>query len=432
MESQMITLQLTTELEHQLYHYYSEEKLKRQELQSMVTDLKTQVKYLKESLKELQNKPATRENVDVNKNSSKTVEFTTDDEELAKETEWIRMKSRKKRKLNTSITPPKPAANEKEHGVEKPKRSPPPPPIVVEGVNNYQSFYDSINQNANIQPDESFTVKMLGGNSVKINAKNGDSYREITKIITSNKLHWYSYENKQVRPLRVVVKKLHHTCEPQRIVEFLKNKGFKIQNAVNKLSWKKKEPLNMFILSFENDEEVKKVYGISNILGCKVEIHPLKTSKLVPQCKRCQAYGHTQKYCSKEPRCVKCTGKHLTKDCQKPMEEKPKCVHCGESHPANYRGCIVAKEMQDIKNRQNKKQPTAQPKPVASQSTKVKNPTENSLNGRPLSYSQAVKGKTEMSLESKLDKMLSLMSSFDERLQKLETSAKLATKKKQK
>jgi stalled ribosome alternative rescue factor ArfA len=31
--------------------------------------------------------------------------------------------------------------------------------------------------------------------------------------------------------------------------------------------------------------------------------------------------------------------------------QNPKCVNCGEGHPVNYRGCIVAKELQKIKNK---------------------------------------------------------------------------------
>lgn len=34
---------------------------------------------------------------------------------------------------------------------------------------------------------------------------------------------------------------------------------------------------------------------------------------------------------------------------------QPKCIHCGEGHPANYRECIVAKEMQKLKNKNIKK-----------------------------------------------------------------------------
>jgi hypothetical protein len=88
----------------------------------------------------------------------------------------------------------------------------------------------------------------------------------------------------------------------------------------------------------------------------RVEIHPIRKSRLVPQCKRCQACGHTQGYCNKEPRCVKCAGKHSTKECKKAKTEQPKCIHCGGNHPASYRGCVVAKEIQKLKNKLVKKQ----------------------------------------------------------------------------
>lgn len=427
MASQTQTIKLTTNLEHELFKYYSEEKAKREELQCQVMELKTEMEKLREILKYQTNQEKNKATEKANKESSpKPIEYETDEEELARETEWIRIENRrKKRKLNRTLTPPSQNNANNEKGNINPKKTPKPPPINVQGVQDYQSFYDSI---ASTQGD-TFTIKMMSGDSVKINATNEDAYREITKLLTSNNLLWHTYENKQARPIRVMAKKLHHTYQPERIVEYLKNKGYKIENAVIKLSWRKKEPLNMFMLTFEKDEDINKVYGITNILGCKVEIHPLRASKLVPQCKRCQAYGHTQKYCSKEPRCVKCTGKHLTRDCVKPALDKPKCVHCGEPHPANYRGCIVAKEMQVLKSKYTKKQTASQPKKHTEPSaTKEANEKKGMTHQppKPFSYSQVVKSNMETSSESKLDQILSLMSTFDERLKKLEISAKKA------
>lgn len=41
------------------------------------------------------------------------------------------------------------------------------------------------------------------------------------------------------------------------------------------------------------------------------------------------------------PRCVKCTGPHPTKECPLGQEKipSPKCCNCEGDHPANYRGC---------------------------------------------------------------------------------------------
>ncbi|KAF5275629.1 hypothetical protein FQA39_LY06741 [Lamprigera yunnana] len=52
-----------------------------------------------------------------------------------------------------------------------------------------------------------------------------------------------TYENKQERPIRVMVKNLYRSCKPTKIVDDLRTKGFKAVDAVNKLKWKTKDPL---------------------------------------------------------------------------------------------------------------------------------------------------------------------------------------------
>lgn len=101
-------------------------------------------------------------------------------------------------------------------------------------------------------------------------------------------------------------------------------------------------------------QRILKRYGINKILRSKVIIEPIKRSKLIPQCKRCQAYGHTQKFCRKKAQCVKCAGYHLTIECKKAANAKSKCIHCGKDHPANYRGCLVAKELQKLREKKTK------------------------------------------------------------------------------
>ena len=41
--------------------------------------------------------------------------------------------------------------------------------------------------------------------------------------------------------------------------------------------------------------------------------------------------------------------------CIRSKNAKPKCVHCGKNHPANYRECVVAKELQRLKIQKMKK-----------------------------------------------------------------------------
>lgn len=434
MGSQNITIK--TETERLIFQHYSEEKAAREKLQDVVKDLKSQIDELQQELKNAkeQIKKITPENKTADKEiSPKKMEYETDEEELAKETGWVRQKSRKKRKLNTSFSPPLQGTSNSEK--PKVKKTPLPPPIIVENIKDYQKFYDLLLANL---PKDSFNTKMMKGDRVKVNSINEDAYRNMSKVLTQNNCLCHTYENKQDRPIRVMAKNLHSSCEPLRIVEDLISKGYKILEAVNKLSWRTKEPLNMFMLSFQKDEDIKNIYNIKSILGCKVDIQPMKVSNLIPQCKRCQAYGHTQKYCSKEPRCVKCTGKHLTRDCNKTAEIKPKCVHCGEAHPANYRGCIVAKELQLLKNNKTKgiknNNNTKEKVPV---NTKVN--ANDSVLRKNVSYAKATKGAQpeaqqtpsppKNNLEGKIEKILNFMTSFDDRLKKLEYACKPSTSK---
>jgi hypothetical protein len=78
-----------------------------------------------------------------------------------------------------------------------------------------------------------------------------------------------------------------------------------------------------------------------------VRFEPPRPKRNLPQCGKCQRYGHTQVYCYHSPRCVKCVGNHFTKLCsRKEKSEHVKCVLCDGSHPASYKGCTVYKELQ--------------------------------------------------------------------------------------
>ncbi|GFY74216.1 nucleic-acid-binding protein from transposon X-element [Trichonephila inaurata madagascariensis] len=73
-----------------------------------------------------------------------------------------------------------------------------------------------------------------------------------------------------------------------------------------------------------------------------------------PQCYRCQEFYHNSRFCDRAPRCLKCSGSHLTSDCTKSNKAPAKCANCSGPHPANYSGCP-----QNPKNNTNnkKKQP---------------------------------------------------------------------------
>lgn len=102
---------------------------------------------------------------------------------------------------------------------------------------------------------------------IKINVRNGDAYRILVRVLKEARLTFHSYKNKQERPIRVMIKHLHYSYNIERIKN-LRAKNLKIIDVTNKISWKFKKSLDIFILIFNNEENIDKIYKITNILGC--------------------------------------------------------------------------------------------------------------------------------------------------------------------
>ena len=77
-----------------------------------------------------------------------------------------------------------------------------------------------------------------------------DHYRTASKMLNEAKFTWSSYENKQTRPIRDIVKRIHQSCTPDQKVHDLHQKRYNIIDSVNILKWKTKETLPVFMLTF--------------------------------------------------------------------------------------------------------------------------------------------------------------------------------------
>ncbi|GFY19473.1 nucleic-acid-binding protein from transposon X-element [Trichonephila clavipes] len=71
----------------------------------------------------------------------------------------------------------------------------------------------------------------------------------------------------------------------------------------------------------------------------KVSVEPLNKSTFLPQYYRCQEFFHHSRFCTRAPKCLKCSGGHLTSECTKSAKAPAKCANCSGPHPANFSGC---------------------------------------------------------------------------------------------
>ncbi|KAK5643915.1 hypothetical protein RI129_007760 [Pyrocoelia pectoralis] len=194
-----------------------------------------------------------------------------------------------------------------------------PPPIFIYGVTNY--------------------YKMI---------------EELAQLITqlkSAKIVYHTYQIKDERAYRVVVRNLHHTIDIEEIKDELLKHGHTVRNITNIRHRISKDPLPMFVVELEPAQNNKQVYEIKYLNYQQIKIEPPRKKTAIIQCTRCQAYGHSKGYCTKPYLCVKCGDEHQTAVCTKSKDSPATCALCRGPHPANYKGCRIYQQIQLNRNK---------------------------------------------------------------------------------
>ena len=67
-----------------------------------------------------------------------------------------------------------------------------------------------------------------------------------------------------------MVKRINKSCTPEQTVQDLRQRRYKIIDAVKVLKWKTKAPLPVFMLTCDRTENINKIYEITDIRGMRV------------------------------------------------------------------------------------------------------------------------------------------------------------------
>jgi hypothetical protein len=196
-----------------------------------------------------------------------------------------------------------------------------------------------------ITEKETYQCKILRNDTVKINTQNPETYRKLIRHLNSEKIIHHTYQMKQDRAYRVVIRNLHYSIPIDEIKEELKKKGHTVHNILNIRHRVNKYPLSMFYIDLEPKENNKEIYNLQYLNNMKINVEPPnKQKKKIPsynvQDVSSMAITH---------KCVKCGGNHMTTDCQKSKETPAKCALCSGEHIANYKGCTVYRDLQNAK-----------------------------------------------------------------------------------
>ncbi|PNF31804.1 hypothetical protein B7P43_G11362 [Cryptotermes secundus] len=237
---------------------------------------------------------------------------TTDDEqdgditETTNTTAWQKVRGTKRRKTNKvtqSNNPPEATVttnnrydllpnetvNEEEtENANTTKKIPRPPPIFVYDVINYPQM---INHLAVVTEEENYSTRAMANNIIKINCNSPETYRKMINFMRENNIIFHSYQPRDERAYKIVIKHLHHTVELKDITEELAELGHKVRNIINAKHRQTKEPLNLFFVDLEPANNNKEVYKIRSLQNKIIEIEPPNKSKHIIQCTRCQLHN---------------------------------------------------------------------------------------------------------------------------------------------
>ena len=196
---------------------------------------------------------------------------------------------------------------------------------------------------------------------------------------------------------------LQHQPHPDEIKEEMRN-NYDITTKAVYLMKKTRTPLYLVVL----DSSVKLKYlnqQVKYVDNVRIYWRRRINDKQATQCHRCQKWGHATSNCYANPKCLKCTKDHLTKDCPNNSCDNMKCANCKGDHLANSLDCDVYKKYLQRKDMHKTSKTNHLPVNKTNTSKQVQQLNEdqssNSPNNGSMTYAQAIKSRTGEASNSK-------------------------------
>ncbi|GFW79745.1 nucleic-acid-binding protein from transposon X-element [Trichonephila clavipes] len=166
----------------------------------------------------------------------------------------------------------------------------------------------------------------MSGRFLKVTVGDEVEYRNLSHWLEQSGVEFKSFMLKQDRPVKVVIRGLPSNTEPEDIKTEIEAEGFKVANTSQMKNYRTKAPMPLFYLQIENGADAPKIFNFTELFGTRIEVKPFDRGNKINQCWRCQGWFHFSEVCHLPPRCVRCAGPHLAKDCTRSFDEPLKCV----------------------------------------------------------------------------------------------------------
>ncbi|CAK9815586.1 Nucleic-acid-binding protein from mobile element jockey [Anthophora plagiata] len=159
-----------------------------------------------------------------------------------------------------------------------------PPPIFLDEILDIQTMSRTL-ETAISRAD--YTIK-ANNDKIKILPKNPGAYRKAVKILTNLNARFNTFQLKQERAYRIVIRHIHHSADLNQLKEELSALGPEVTNINNIRHVKTHQPLSLFYVDLKQKHNNKDVFQITQLMNCIVEIEPPHKKREIVQCRRCQ------------------------------------------------------------------------------------------------------------------------------------------------
>ena len=151
-----------------------------------------------------------------------------------------------------------------------------PPPIFIHGVINYDEMTKHIRE---IAEDEQYHTKSFANNVIKLNCTTPETYRKLVRYFKENNTYYHTYQLKEERAYRIVIRYLHHCTDITELHQELAELGHKVRNIVIARNRITKDPLNLFFFDLEPAANNKDVYKITALQNKIIQVEPQGPTK---------------------------------------------------------------------------------------------------------------------------------------------------------
>ncbi|KAL4085137.1 hypothetical protein QTP88_027429 [Uroleucon formosanum] len=158
-----------------------------------------------------------------------------------------------------------------------------------------------------------------------IQTSNPEAYRTLVHYLRNEKAEFHTFQLKEDKPMRIVIRNLHPSTSTEMIKNELEHRLYEVRQVTQVIS---KIPLPLFFVDLEPTDHSKEIFKLESILHTKIKIEEPHKPKIISQCQNCQAYGHTKAYCGYSPRCVRCGDDHSSSACPNSRHDPMRCAFC--------------------------------------------------------------------------------------------------------